>query len=226
MTAAPGRTDLMDRIARHLVEKRPGQRLRVGVDGVCGVGKTTFAGELATAVEALGRPAIHVDSDGFHHLRERRYRQGRESARGYYDDAYDLDSLVERVLLPLGPGGSGEFAERVHDLPSDAVITDETALAPPGAVVLFGATFIQRDDTRAHWDEVIYLDADESVAMQRGVARDSRQLGGAEQARAAYDNRYMAACRIYLAEQDPQARASILVDHTDPQDPILRRLGE
>ncbi|MEO7268471.1 MAG: uridine kinase [Knoellia sp.] len=226
VTAAQGRTDLIDRIARHLVQQQPGQRLRVGIDGVCGVGKATFAGELAAAVEVLGRPAIHVDSDGFHHVRERRYRQGRESARGYYEDAYDLDSLVDRVLVPLGLGGSGEFATTVHDLASDAVITDAVATAPTDAVVLFAATFIQRDTTRAHWDEVIYLDADEDVATQRGVARDSGPLGGVEQARAAYGSRYMAACRIYLAEQDPRSQASIVVDHTDPQAPILCRMGQ
>jgi uridine kinase len=226
VSAAQGRTDVMDRIARHLVQQRPGQRLRVGIDGVCGVGKTTFAGELAVAVEALGRPAIHVDSDGFHHVRERRHHQGRESARGYYEDAYDFDSLAQRVLLPLGPGGSGEFATTVHDLASDAVIADAVATAPSNAVVIFAATFIQRDGLRTLWDEVIHLDADESVAMQRGVSRDSAQLGGVEQARAAHDSRYMAACRIYLAEQDPRSQASIVVDHTDPQAPILRRMGQ
>ncbi|MFW5464016.1 uridine kinase [Knoellia sp. CPCC 206453] len=226
MTAAQDRTDVMDRIARHLVQQQPGQRLRVGIDGVCGVGKTTFAGELAAAVESLGRPAIHVDSDGFHHVRERRYLQGRESARGYYEDAYDFDSLAQRVLLPLGPGGSGEFATTVHDLVSDAVIADAVATAPTNAVVLFAATFIQRDGLRALWDEVIHLDADEEAAMRRGTARDADRMGGVEQARAAYDSRYMAACRIYLVEQDPRSQASIVVDHTDPQAPILCRMGQ
>jgi len=215
----------MDQVARHLVQQQPGQRLRVGIDGVCGVGKTTFASDLVAAVEALGRSAIHIDSDGFHHVRERRHRQGRESARGYYEDAYDFESLAEQVLVPLGEGGTGEFASTVHDLASDNVITDAVATAPSDAIVVFAATFIQRGELRGLWDEVIYLDADEDVATQRGVARDSAAMGGAAQARAAYDKRYMAACRIYLEEQNPRSRASVVVDHTDPQAPVLSRMG-
>ena len=34
-----------------------------------------------------GRPVVRLDSDGFHHIREHRYRQGRDSARGYYEVA-------------------------------------------------------------------------------------------------------------------------------------------
>lgn len=184
-----------------------------------------FARGLAAAVAEPGRPVVLIDSDGFHHVRERRYRQGRDSARGYYDDGYDFDSLAERVLRPLGPGGNGIYAVTVHDLASDAVVDDHTATAPTDAVVIFDATFIQRDDLRSLWDEVIYLDVDEGAAMARGVARDRAAMGGPEAAREAYDSRYMAACRIYLGEQDPRARASIVVDNTDTNDPIVERLG-
>ena len=193
------------------------------IDGSCGAGKSWFARDLAAAVTEQGRPVVHIDSDGFHHVRDRRYRQGRDSARGYYEDAYDFDSLVERVLRPLGAGGTGIYAVKVHDLASDAVVDDPTATAPRDAVVIFDATFIQRDGLRSLWDEVIYLHADEDAAMARGVARDSAAMGGHDAARAAYESRYMAACRIYLDEQAPRARASIVIDNTDPDEPSVQR---
>jgi hypothetical protein len=34
----------------------------------------------------------------------------------------------------------------------------------------------------------------------------------------------MAACRLYINEQDPSGRASILIDNTNPDAPIVRRL--
>jgi uridine kinase len=147
----------------------------------------------------------------------------RESGRGYYDDAYDFSSLAGRVLLPLGPGGTRDYAIRVHDLASDATIHDEVAQAPPDAIVLFAATFIQRGRLRDLWDEVIYLDVPEETATARGIARDRDALGRPAAAHAAYEARYMAACRLYVNEQDPSGRASILIDDTDPDAPVIRR---
>ena len=183
--------------------------------------RTTWHG----AVRALGRPVIRIDSDGFHHVRAIRYRQGRDSARGYYEDAYDFDSLRDLVLIPLGPGGSRRFATKVHDLASDAVVREE-ADAPADAVVLFDATFLQRGSLRDHWDEVVYLHAPEAAAQARGIDRDAVALGGAAAALAAYESRYTAAFRIYLAEERPLERAGIVIDHTDPLHPaVLRGLG-
>ena len=211
-------------MAGRLAARWPGHPLRVGIDGVCGSGKTTFSRDLAGFVADAGRAVVLVDSDGFHHVRERRYRQGRESARGYYDDAYDFGALAERVLLPLGPGGSRDYAVRVHDLATDVTIDDETAQTAPDAVVLFAATFIQRDQLRDLWDEVIFLDVREEVATARGVARDEDALGGTAAARAAYEARYMAACRLYVSEQDPRGRASVVIDNSDLDAPVIRRL--
>jgi uridine kinase len=212
------RSAVLDEVARRLCERAPGHPLRVGIDGVCGVGKSTFADELVTRIAARGRPALLLDSDGFHHVREIRYRQGRDSARGYYEDAYDFTALRERALEPLGPGGSRRYATRVHDLATDEVVR-EFGTAPADAIVVFAATFLQRGGLRESWDEVIYLDAAVERAEQRGIRRDAEHLGGRDVAARAYASRYMAACRMYLDEEDPRERASIVIDHDDPERP-------
>lgn len=218
------RAAVLDEVARRIVEHDPGHPLRVGIDGVCGVGKSTFAEELVARIETLGRPAILLDSDGFHHVRAMRYRQGRESARGYYEDAYDFDALREHALEPLGPGGSRRYAVRVHDLATDEVVR-EFATAPADAIVVFAATFLQRGGLRDLWDEVVYLDAAIDQAQRRGIRRDADDLGGADVATRAYESRYMAACRIYLDEEDPRSRATIVVDHDDPLRPRVIELS-
>jgi uridine kinase len=221
----PDRDAVIKQLATHLASVSRGHPLRVAIDGVCGAGKSTFAGELAAALEQHGRPVVLLDSDGFHHIRARRYRNQDDLARGYYEDAYDFDSLANKVLRPLGPGGWREYATKVHDLASDDVVRDATAVAPPDAVLIFAATFVQSPQLDGLWDEVIYLDADEDAALARGIARDADALGGESAARTAYEARYLAAWRIYSAERAPRSRASIVVEHTDPAAPVLERVG-
>lgn len=211
-------------LADHLIAADVGHPLRVGIDGPCGAGKSTLARDLVAAVTARGRPAVHLDSDGFHNTRAIRYRQGRASARGYYDDAYNFTALLERVLVPLGPGGSRVYATKVHDMETDAVETNATETASDGAIVVFDCTFLQRGSFRDHWDEVIYLQVDRDVAVARGAARDAGMFGGIDRARQAYEDRYMAACDIYVREERPAARASILIDLNDLEEPRVIQL--
>lgn len=214
------RAELLRRVGASLAARDPGHPLRVGIDGVCGAGKTTFAAELAKRLAQTGRPVIHLDPDGFHNVRDVRYRRGHDSARGYYEDAFDFERLRKLTLEPLGPGGSRRYAFHVHDLETDAV-SPRYADAPADAIVVFDETFLQRDGLRDCWDAVIFLDASRTSAVERGVRRDAERLGGEAAARAAYENRYMAACDIYLAEQRPRERADIVIDNTDPLQPEL-----
>ncbi len=75
---------ILQRIATFVGGRHRGQIFRVAVDGVDGVGKTTFADKLGTAIERIGRPVIRSSVDGFHNPRERRYRRGRASPEGFY----------------------------------------------------------------------------------------------------------------------------------------------
>ena len=109
---------------------------------------------------------------------------------------------------------------RVQDLET-ATGKREWGIGPGNAVVIFAATFLQRGGLRELWDEVIYLDSTTERARERGIIRDADALGGIESAQRAYESRYMAARAIYLAEQDPRSKASIVIDHDDPRQPRL-----
>ncbi|QHN18116.1 uridine kinase [Gordonia amarae] len=223
---ANGHNHVLRAIAAELAVSTADHPWRVGIDSICGAGKSTFARSLVAAVRDQGRSAVRVDSDGFHHVRARRRRlQDIDSARGYYEDAYDFGSLASKVLRPLGPGGDRRYATKVHDLVTDEIVTGQApAIAPTDAVMIFDATFIQRPELDGLWDDVVYLHAEESVALDRGIARDAANLGGVNRARQAYERRYMAACRIYVDERNPAARASIVVDNTDPMLPQMVRM--
>jgi uridine kinase len=226
ITEPPGapRVRVLGRIADHLVARQPGHPLRVAVDGVTAAGKTTFARELAAAVTARGRTAIHLSMDGFHHPRAHRHRQGRDSSAGYYADAYDFPTFAATVLDPLGPGGDRRYRERILDLASDTAVDEPPVTAPQDAVLVVDGSFLQRE-LAGRWDEVVFVDTAFEVALDRGTRRDAAAFGGTEQAAGAFEQRYHAACRRYLAEVDPRSGATIVVGNDDVTRPVLHRIG-
>lgn len=196
---------------------------RVAVDGITASGKSTLAAEVIDEIQALGRPALHVTMDGFHHQRARRYRFGRLSADGYYEDAYDFGALISRVLRPLGPDGSREYVTGIIDLATDTPVDNPPISSPADAVLIVDGTFLQKTPTNAHWDATIFVDTDFAVAYERGVTRDAERLGGRDKAAEAFDHRYHAASRRYVDEVRPTTTATIVVDNNTPARPHIVR---
>ncbi|BDD83017.1 hypothetical protein TPB0596_27800 [Tsukamurella pulmonis] len=91
MTRREVLTTIADRLADH-------RWRRLAVDGVDGVGKTTFADELALLLDERAIPTqlIHVDD----HLNppEFRHRRGRDSPEGFWRDSVNVLSLRAAVL--------------------------------------------------------------------------------------------------------------------------------
>jgi uridine kinase len=216
------RAAVIARVADHVVGQPAS---RVAIDGITAAGKTTFADELAIAIRGRGRPVIRLSMDGFHHPRAHRHRQGRDSATGYYQDAYDFQAFARLVLDPLGPGGSRVYCRAIIDLATDSPIDPVPVIAAPAAVLIVDGSFLQRAELAGRWDEVIYLDTSFAVARARGARRDAAQFGGVDAAESAYRSRYHAAGQLYLDEADPLSRASIVIGHDDPSRPVLRRIG-
>jgi uridine kinase len=71
---------------------------RVAIDGVDAAGKTTLADELARRLPGAER----LCADDFLQPPEVRYRQGRESPVGYYEDSFDYARLRRAVLASDG----------------------------------------------------------------------------------------------------------------------------
>ena len=104
--------------------------LRVAVDGVDGAGKTTFADALAALLRERLREVVRVSVDDFHQVRAIRYQRGRESAEGFWLDAFDYPRLRADVLDPLGPAGPRRFRRAAHDVISDAELCPPDQLRP------------------------------------------------------------------------------------------------
>jgi len=185
-----------------------GRPVRVAIDGMTGVGKTTLRGLVARELRDAGREVVEASGDDFHHQQAVRYRQGRRSARGYYEDAYDYHAMAAKLLVPLGPGGSREVRLRHHDLESDALLTSEPPIRLGDAVTLLvDGSFLQRPELDGLWDWVVLVEASREVSAFRQVARD----GAPAEPDHPYHARYFDAYDIYVAEREPRAHADVNV---------------
>jgi uridine kinase len=182
--------------------------VRVGIDGVDGAGKTTFARELAAALRRQGRPVVQVSVDDFHRPRAVRHARGRHSPEGFWLDSFDYARLVADVLEPLGPGGSREFRPASHCLGTDRMLEPPAQSAAPGSVLVVDGLFLHRDELVQHWDFSFFLDVPFAVSVARMAARDGTSADPGHPS----NQRYVRGQRLYFAACEPWSRASLVID--------------
>jgi len=219
------RASVVEAIAEAICSLRLSHPPRVAVDGRTASGKTAFADELAIALERFGRSVIRASIDGFHRPKAVRYRQGRLSPDGYYEDARDLGGVRRLLLDPLGPNGDGLYTLSTFDLEEDKPLEPEQLRAAAAAVLVVDGTFLQRPELRSEWDFVAFLDVPEDEARRRGIERDAPNLGDQESTFVLYDRRYGPAFARYLTECNPRACADVVIDNAVLKSPSLRWLA-
>jgi uridine kinase len=193
--------------------------LRVAVDGVDGAGKSTFANELALALQALGRPTIRASVDGFHNPRAVRYRRGRNSPDGFYLDSYDYTSLRRELLEPFCPMGAGRYRPRVFDHVRDMPTRRKMELAVRHSVLILDGIFLHRPELRDCWDLSIFLVVPFEISIPRGAGRGADF--GSPDPNAASNRRYIDGQRRYLRECEPEKLATVTIDNSNLDAPYV-----
>ena len=164
----------------------------MAIDGVDASGKTTLADELVAPLSEAGHDVRRISADDFLNPAEIRYRQGRDSADGFYRDSFDYGAL--RAAL--------------------AALSDE-------GVTIVDGIFLLRSELRALWHFSIFLRATFDVTVARAIERDAARLGGLEAARDRYARRYVPGQRLYFDEADPEQQATVVIDNSDPTEPVI-----
>lgn len=197
---------------------RPGgPPVLIGIDGVDGAGKTSFADELRDRLS----PLAHVDRvsvDGFHNTRDDRYRRGRQSAEGFWLDSYDYETFLGSVIEPIR-AGAGTFLPAAHDVDTDAVLTGPRLPVVRGSFVVVDGIFLHRSELQGQFDWTLFLDVPFAVS----VARMSRRDGSSSDPDAEENARYVGGQRIYLTQCSPADRADVHIDYGDLGRPIIVR---
>jgi uridine kinase len=213
----PPRQEVLDTVARAVSRPVGSGVTRVAIDGVDGAGKTYFANELAEVLRAAGRSVIRASVDGFHNPRSIRYRQGRDSPEGFFQDSYDYARLKAALLDPLSPGGSGHYRAAVFDHRSDSPVAEAGRLASPGDILVFDGIFLHRPELRAYWDYSVFLEVAFAVSIPRGAQRGE----SSPDPEAASNQRYVRGQELYLRTCEPARFATVTINNDDLLAPCI-----
>ncbi|HEY5713816.1 MAG TPA: hypothetical protein VIT68_00510 [Candidatus Gracilibacteria bacterium] len=193
--------------------------LRIAINGIEATGKTTFAEAFTEFLKAQNKEAYHVGIDGFHFDKSHRYRQGRHSARGYYEDAYDEVGFRQKVL-ELSQKKPFSFIPFSHDLKTDQHLTPDPIPLAPNALLITDGCHLFKPIYQSHWDLKIYLKISFETALQRGIQRGI-ETNDPKETRESYLNRYHAASKMYIEAVQPEFLADIIIDYEDFEDPKI-----
>lgn len=224
---SPERDAVLQTVADQIARRGPG-RVCVGIDGRSGVGKSTFADELATRLAGSQLTVVRSTTDSFHRPRAERLRRGPGSASGYYLDSHQLETITEELLVPFA-GGADRVRTAAFDEPTDRPVDVHEDGIPPDAVLVFDGLFLHREQLRAHWDLSVLLVADERLDtawlawllddLPASATGRARELD--ERLRRARWPRYRDGWQRYVDDADPVSAATMVIDHEDLLRPVL-----
>ncbi|GAB3259416.1 AAA family ATPase [Alteromonas gracilis] len=175
----------------------------VGIDGVDGSGKTTYAAALS---EALERPSLVVHLDDFHHPAAIRHRLGRDSPEGFLRDTCDLAAFERCVLSPLSRGDR-RIVPAAFDHRSDRPVEHAPVTVTDETVVIVEGLFVHRDELHLRWDVSVLLDVPFAVSVARLAARDGSHPDPDHPSM----RRYVEGQRLYFERCRPRERATWVV---------------
>lgn len=195
--------------------------VRIGIDGVDCSGKTILADELVEPLRLRGREVVRASIDGFHNPAEIRRRQGADSAKGYYEDSFDLDALRQYLLLPLGPGGDRIIQTALFDFKTNRPVKTPPVTVGRKAILIFEGVFLHRPELKSYWDFTVFVEASFAKTLNRALLRDEELFGTAAETIRRYKNRYIPGQQIYLNTCTPDAVADVVFVNNDVAHPAL-----
>ncbi|MCA0252070.1 MAG: uridine kinase [Actinobacteria bacterium] len=221
-TDGPMRLDVAEGLKwlRARLRTRAGRTL-VGIDGVDGSGKSTFADDVAQMVAECGSKVIRISLRKYLNPQSVRYAQGRTSPRGFYEDSYDYEKFHDEVLEPLGREGSGRYRTAAYDLAVEAAVRSPWMVAPDDAVVIIDGLFLHRKEfatshSKKVWDYSVWLE----VPFEEAYRRLHDREGFSPDPRDASNARYYEGQLLYLQDCRPDEKADLVIENSHPHSPV------
>lgn len=190
----------------------------LGINGVDTSGKSTFSDFLAKFLMSVGKHTVVVHMDDFHNPIAIR-SNGKDEISAYIENAFDTDTLLNEILLPLRRYGEVHKNLKLLDLDSDTFTLERTYYISRDTLVILEGVLLYRKPIEDFIDFKIFLDIGFDEVIRRAYARDVPKYGPAFLDK--YHSKYIPIQRRYLAECLPMKKSNVIIDNNDPLNPKI-----
>jgi uridine kinase len=197
--------------------KRADKAFVVGISGIDGAGKTKFAESLEEFLIARDYTTQMIAIDDFHNPQADRYA-GDNQADNYYNRSFNIDLIVEKLLLPLQQGNAFSIQLTLLDWHTDKYDIEKTYSFDQKTIAIIEGVFLFRKGLSPYIDYKIFLEIPFEESKRRALFRDAT-VSEAELRK--YDEKYVPAQRKYLAEFPPSEIADMIIDNVNWESPYI-----
>jgi uridine kinase len=193
----------------------------IGITGIDASGKTKFTESLAGFLLSLERNVQVIHLDHFHNPQKVRY-SGENHAENYFYRSFDVETIVNKLLVPLGMYSSYSVKLTLLDVLTDRYEIEKQFSFSGDTIVLFEGVFLFRNELSQYIDYKIFLEISFDESKKRAASRDS--MANLQK----YDEKYLPAQRRYLAEHPPSETADMIIDNSNwisPKVKFFRGVG-
>ncbi len=180
----------------------------LGIDGLGGSGKTTYAFSLQNALKNEGIPVEVLHIDDFIHPKEIRYDHNKPNWECYYTSQWRYDYLMKELLNPIQSRQKINKEIEIYDKQNDGYLKRHITL-PTDSILIIEGVFIQRSELRSYFDYVIYVDENKENRLQRVLKRDT-YIGDKKAIFEKYEKRYFPAEDQYILDYNPKQKANYI----------------
>jgi phosphoglycolate phosphatase-like HAD superfamily hydrolase/uridine kinase len=186
----------------------------IGISGIDGAGKTTFAGALEAYLKSKGCPVQAILVDDFHNPKAIRYA-GDDQADNYFNKSFNINLIIEKLLAPLQKKRPVTLKLKTLNWETDRYENKRGYTINQDTIVIFEGVFLFRKELAPYIDYKIFLDIPFEESKKRAILRDPQAIVSK------YDVKYLPAQVKYTQDYPPPRTADIIIDNTNVEQPRL-----
>ncbi|MBN2074789.1 MAG: HAD hydrolase-like protein [Dehalococcoidales bacterium] len=192
--------------------KQPDHPFIIGITGIDASGKSLFTEALNHFLIRNNYPVQIIHMDDFHNPQKIRYA-GENAANNYFNLSFNIDKVIDELLIPIHKKGSLSTELTVLDLDTDSFRNKHSYSVSTDTIVLLEGVFLFRKEFSPYVNYYVYLDISFEECLKRGLER-----GGEEER---YQIKYIPAQKKYLVAYPPSEHADIIIDNSNWEYPVI-----